>query len=1100
MEIQDQSLPRPKNRSVRVGKKSVYGTEDSHGNIFGIATEYCLDDLAATQADNQYLNQRSITNEWGGDTLVASQAQNFINLNRMSDTKHCEDSLLMPRKRVSPGKRSRGSLDSAQTSDKELEWQYGDNHNEDVASVAVTDLDMAERDQELAPSDLGSDLSSGTILLKPTTLDINGEARQQDGGVSTSTPEVDITLSQGGPSTPFDYLHETPWKTVIASESIATRRPWRSPCQEDSSLKPRSRKRVRRSLDASLTGPHRLSVVNYPAEAPGMEQRKKRIRSRSMSQSVDLCGRESETRTSDNLPEAKRTAFMRSRASGQKIKPNFAESIIPATAHTSMRSENSIHPKRSPSLASELPPMPRTDTLHSLAAEDGAFRSDKPQKNTQSEAKVSSSDGDRSSSSLDLEQSGTPTQKIHRKNRVPTSPDISDRPWIRREIPSSKYFPEDTGSLGRVSPMRQPFWIKYMGKLIVCFPTNVNPGLYEVEVVARIWLSKADKSDWLIFKIPGLPYLDEPQVPGRLSFSLTTDLRYQIDRTLLEESYTCGPRAMGSSRFGPSPLLRLHSEIFPREIKREEIYFSPGDMLMSSQRCKVLESLSFEDGNPHNAIILWLLAEIKKAMFDDRSEDAFAVWFARLNFAQLKSTMTDILYQQKRSPSVSLKDTSTGPKTIGSNDFSNKANRTDKTTQNDGLSTWANGKIRLVPAYFAGLFTVGDPLKSEDLSKIAWNLDISVTRDINGKLQCRLILEFSSRTPPLLTVDGRDWLPNFATINGKVATQMEWRETEEGDLSLHHVNGLASADTIKIELHFQEHTFAEAHSFHGIESRHEFRLPNVVDKVILGGTLTCGLDNTIITLAEPNCEDVFWRTNSLDGQTSTALPKLHLGYTMYMTVGKREERAEEDLDSLPDMQTVLDLASPTPQPRYTDIYDMTDYEGSAMQSQTSLTSSSQDGVASSLADEDDRQGKRGTASMAIQSAETDTIEVNPNRTVDPVRQGTARFSFRRLISYLVIAFVLIRFQLRIRDETLIEYDAQAQSKDFLDGMDSAEERHQAIGIRDENEGPMLEAMHGSQRDGDVKVQEADAAQGPGKGGMSWRDMIDHALGWQELDG
>ena len=1036
MEIQDQSLPRPKNRSVRVGKKSVYGTEDSHGNIFGIATEYCLDDLAATQADNQYLNQRSTTNEWGGDTLVASQAQNFINLNRMSDCKHFEDSLLMPRKRVSPGKRSRGSLDSAQTSDKELEWQYGDNHNEHVASVPVTDLDMAERDQELAPSDLGSDLSSGTILLKPTTLDINGEARQQYGGVSNSTPEVDITLSQGGPSTPFDYLHETPWKTVIASESIATRKTWRSPCQEDSSLKSRSRKRVK----------------------------------------------------------------LRSRASGQNIKRNFAESIIPTTARTSALSENSIHVKRSPSPASELPPMPRTNALHSVAAEDGAFRGDETQKNMQSEAKVSLSDDGRCSSSLDLEQSGTPIQKIHRKNRIPTSPDISDRPWIRREIPSSKYFPEDTGSLGRVSPMRQPFWIKYMGKLIVCFPTNVNPGLYEVEVVARIWLSKADKSDWLIFKIPGLPYLDEPQVPGRLSFSLATDLRYHIDRSLLEESYTCGPRAMGSSRFGPSPLLRLHSAILPSEIKREEVYFSPGDMLMSSQRCKVLESLSFEDGNPHNAIVLWLLAEIKKAMFDHRSEDAFAVWFARLDFAQLKSTMTDILYQQKRSPSVSLKNTSTGPKTMGSNDLSNKANRTDKTTQNDGLSTWANGRIRLVPAYFAGLFTVGDPLKSEDLSKIAWNLDISVTRDINGKLQCRLVLEFSSRTPPLLTVDGRDWLPNFATINGKVATQMEWRETEEGDLSLHHVNGLASADTIKIELHFQEHTFAEAHSSHGIESRHEFRLPNVVDKVILGGTLTCGLDNTIITLAEPNCEDVFWRSNSLDGQMSTALPKLHLGYTMYMTVGKRDERAEEDLESLPDMQTVLDLASPTPQPKYTDIYDMTNYEGSAIQAQTSLASSSQDGVSSSLADEDDRRGQRGTASMAIQSAETDTIEVNPNRTADPVRQGTARFSFRRLICYLVIAFVLIRFQLRIRDETLIEYDAQAQSQDFLDGMDSAEERHQAIGIRDENEGPMIEAMHGSQRDGDVKVQEADAAQGSGSGGMSWRDMIDHALGWQELDG
>ena len=1073
-ETLDQSLPRPKNRSVRVGKKSVYGTEDSHGNIFGIAKEYCRSDLAATQDDNQYLNQPAPTNEWGGDTLVASQAQKFIDLDRMPDSKHSEDSLLVPRKRVSPGKRSRGSFSLAQTLDKESGWQHGDCQDEDVTSSPATDLDMAENNQDLAPSDLGSDLSSCTILLKPTKVNLDAAARQQDCSISNPTPEVDITSSQDAPSTAFKGLHKSPWNKVTPAERIATRKSWRSPCQEDFSLKSDSRKRIRRSLDAALTGRQKMSDGKCLATARSIQQEEmRRIRSRSLSQPIDLCRKESEARTRDKSTKTKHMEFVLGRASGQKIKGNSAESILPTTARTSTISEDSIDRKCCPPPTSELPPVPQKGTLHGVAVQHRACRSDKSQGNVEEETKVSLSDNDSFSPSLDLDQSDKPVRPIPRKTRVPTSPDISDRPWIRREIPSSKYFPEDVGSPGRAGPMRQPFWIKYRGKLIICFPTNVNPGSYEVEIVSRIWLSKADKSDWLIFRIPGLPYLEKPEAPGRLSFSLTTDLRYQIDRSLLQKSYTCGPLAMGSSRFGPSPLVRLHREVLPSKIGIREDCFSPSDLLIYSRRCKVLESLSLKDGAPHDAMVLWLLEEIKNAMYDRRSEDPFGNWFAKLDLAQLGSAMAHIMHQKQMSPSVSLKDKSPSSKIIGSTDLSNQVNQTDSTTQNDGSSTWANGKISLTPAYFAGLFTAGDPLKSEDLAKVAWNFAISVTRSIDGKVQCRLMLEFPSSERPLLTVDGRDWLPNFATINGKVATQKEWRETEDGDLSLHHVNGPAASDTIKTELHFQEHTFAEAHS--GNASRKKFRLPNVVDKVILGGTLTCSLDNTIITLAEPNCEDVFWRTDSLAGQMSTALPKLHLGYKMYMAVGKGGERAEDDLESLPDMQTVLDLASPTPPPRHSENHDTINSEGPAMRSQTSLASSSQDGV---------------------QSAETDLVELNTNRTAEPVRQGTARVSLRRLMLYLVIAFLLFRFHLRLSHETLMEYDAQAESEQFPDGMDSVEEQHEVIGT----DGAVIEAMHGRQQDGDVGVLEADAAPRSDRGGTSWRDVIDHALGWQQLEG
>ena len=1107
--IQDQSLPPPKKRSIRVGKKSVYGTEDSHGNILDIATGYRLSDLAATQDDNQYLNQQPNANEWGGETLIPSQAQKFSNL--MSKRRHGEDSLLVPRKRFSPGKRSRGSLNLGHTFDKELEWQHGDGQDDHVTPFPITDLDMEEHNHDLTPSELGSDLSSGTVLLKPTTVDIDGEGRQQDGRVSAPTAEADVPLSQGGPTTSFKYLNQGPWKTATPSESIATRQSWWSPCQKDPSLKSGSRKRVRRSLDVSLTGPHGTSAGKYLARAPGLQQKEKRIRSRSLSQSIDSCGKELKAQPPGQMSETRHTAFMVGRASGQKIQRYFAEFpsrackdsreiIIPTSTPTSIISEDNFHAKRCPSSASELPPVPRISTIHSVAAPNGTFRSDESQEIMRAEVKNFSGDSDGSFHPSVLDQSDTPTHTIPQKEMVPTSPDTSDRPWIRREIPSSKYFPDDSSSLGRAGPMRQPFWIKYMGKLIICFPNNVNPGSYEVEVVARIWLSKADKNGWLNFIIPGLPYLDEPTAPGRFSFSLTTDLRYQIDRSLLEESYTCGPLAMGSSRFGPLPLLRLHSEILPSEMKREKFYFSPSDMLISPQHRNVLDSLSLEDGNPHNATVLWLLAEIKKAMFDCRSEDPLAFWFARLDFAQLRSAMMDILYQKKKPASVSLKDTSPSPKIMRSADLPNKVNRTDNTTQNDELSAKANGKIRLMPAYFAGLFTVDDPLKSEDLSKLAWNFDISVTRAMNGKLQCCIILEFSSRIPPLITVDGRDWLPNFAIINGNVATQMDWRETEDGDLALHHVKGLAAADTIKIELHFQEHTLAEGFSSHGGESRDEFRLPNVVDKAILGGTLRCDLDNTIITLVEPSCEDVHWRTDLLDGRMSTALPKLNLGYTMYMAVQKRVEKTGDDLESLPDMQSVLDLSSPTPQPKHRKIPDVIDLERPPVPSHTSWTPSSQGGVSTSLPDKEAWQGEPTAAAMAIQSAETDLIDFHASRIADPVRPRTAHFSIRRLMLYLVLAFLMIRFHLQLREERLTGEDAYATLEGCADEMNSAEDRYEAIGIGDEDDRPMIETMHGSQWEGEVNVRETDAAAGSDRGGMSWKDVIDHALGWQQLEG
>ena len=250
------------------------------------------------------------------------------------------------------------------------------------------------------------------------------------------------------------------------------------------------------------------------------------------------------------------------------------------------------------------------------------------------------------SASVDSDHSNTPIQLSPRKSRDATSPDITDRPWIRRDISSSKYFPPETNTpvLAR-QPMRAPFWISYEGNLVVCFPTNVAHNLYEVEVHAKIHLSDTDDNGWRTFSVPGLPSLDGSQQPGRTSFSLTSPLEYRFDQSFLQDTFTCGPNlVVGSSRFGASPILRLRNEAF--DLTDNHAVRSFRDEKKAYLRCyNVLESLSLPDGTPDNDLLVWLLDRIGKA--SGPSGEPFDSWFTHLDFPRLKTKMETISHKDK---------------------------------------------------------------------------------------------------------------------------------------------------------------------------------------------------------------------------------------------------------------------------------------------------------------------------------------------------------------------------------------------------------------------------------------------------------------------
>ena len=1137
-EHQDQSVHRHNGRVVHVGKRSVYGTEESHEELFSTSSEYLTSTFAELENGHLYPSQLPHTNEWSGDTLVASQAHDFIHARQGSETGCSDQALIVPRKRASPGRRFQGPLSLDLVFDQKIVGIGEDNQGDNDTYQYSRDPIIAAHNQDSAPSEQGSNLSSNTVLLKsPAERIFNAEPPQANPLRSPGSSQK-LATSEDDRLTPQKYLSTNSPSKIRAKKRIVTKKPWRSPCQEDFSPRSSPHKRMRRSLDASMFESQSSKAVDYPVRGGGLQEEKKRIRSRSLSRLGENLGQTSDAGTANKVYGPRHIAYTLGRASGQKIKTDYSKvAVLPASRKRSRQSFTSISSPSSMSSddgapaehrgspIARFPPNPHNSTPCIKILPTQSLPSDHIQEQTEEPADACHAEDPGYAPSPDSDHSDTPIRPIPKKNRVATSPDISYRPWLRREIPSSKYFPEETGSPSEEGHVGQPFWIKVQSKMITCFPSNVKPGVYEIILLAKIHLSEQGENGWRNFKIPGLPLLDNHRPPGRISFSLNAPIHYEIDRSLLEHSYTCGPNlAIGTSRFGSSPL--LHLRIKPQDDTfREDSYSYKDNMAIPSQWYKVLEALSFEDGIPNNDVFLWLFTEMEKAVSGRTTGDPFSTWFGQLDFGRLRSAMAAMLHQIDVSNTRLPEEIHTMPKlkeSNGASDWtssSNQVNRSDMVEEKDGLSSWANDKIRMPPAYFAGLFTTEDPLAFEDASKLAWKIKLNVTRSLDGKLHCRLALKFLSTTPPLLIIDARDWLPDFAIINGKVATQMEWRETEDGDLALHHIRGLHAGEVVKIEMHFQELAVGEAFTSEGGKSRLELRLPNVVDKVILGGYLTCDVDNVFVTLTETNREDVTWRSDPLCGRNSVPLPKLSHGYRMYLALQDRPEGKDDDLETLPDMDSVLDLATPSRQPSLAVIEQ-------PMQSLTSSPSPSKRERRTLGPDHHHTVHKPSTSFSPPSVSQITEKEKNTVRpTTDPrvrpsTQQRRSRFSFGRLILSLVLAAFLTRAvkHLRdvVRDELMVHDTPHAELEGWLHGLR----------LRDGALATVAPGMIGDGGDGDRDMSSGDEGiQGVGgnttavvemSGGegpenererererivkvATWRDMIDHALGWRGLE-
>ena len=165
----------------------------------------------------------------------------------------------------------------------------------------------------------------------------------------------------------------------------------------------------------------------------------------------------------------------------------------------------------------------------------------------------------------------------------------------------------------------------------------------------------------------------------------------------------------------------------------------------------------------------------------------------------------------------------------------------------EGLKDAAMVRIRkLSPVHYEALESSVDPLSPVHASNVIKELEIRIEKVFEGELECHISLEVQvGSSSRLLTVDDHDWIPSFFIIDGKLATEKagEWRENEEGYKTLFKSSTMDTGQMIKLEMHWKELVISDEFKDEEEERiKVGYKIPRIVDKGILGGTLQCRID------------------------------------------------------------------------------------------------------------------------------------------------------------------------------------------------------------------------------------------------------------------
>lgn len=174
----------------------------------------------------------------------------------------------------------------------------------------------------------------------------------------------------------------------------------------------------------------------------------------------------------------------------------------------------------------------------------------------------------------------------------------------------------------------------------------------------------------------------------------------------------------------------------------------------------------------------------------------------------------------------------------------------------------------------------------EACSNIVPSLDISVDIVPGNRLECRLSFNLEVGTSqPLLKIEALEWVPMYSSINDHICTQEDpsWWE-EDDNLCLFRAPWMCPGDSLRVEMAFTmigriDDLVTEKDQFISVNGT----LPRITDKVILGGHLSCNIDNAMVTLffnkdLSRDCEEIPFSTHY--GENSKRLPLLRQGHRL----------------------------------------------------------------------------------------------------------------------------------------------------------------------------------------------------------------------------
>lgn len=172
----------------------------------------------------------------------------------------------------------------------------------------------------------------------------------------------------------------------------------------------------------------------------------------------------------------------------------------------------------------------------------------------------------------------------------------------------------------------------------------------------------------------------------------------------------------------------------------------------------------------------------------------------------------------------------------------------------EGLKDDVNIQIReLFPVRFSALeISKASSIPVETFSPI-WNLDIQLDRVCGQNLVCRMdiVVEVGNDSERLLLFDAHNWVPEISFIDGRLATQKagEWREAEDGQLTLLKTPAMIFGQVVRVEMRWKELITADEFRINGLTKSNV--LPTIIGKSVLGGSMTCNDNNGMH-------ERVFW--------------------------------------------------------------------------------------------------------------------------------------------------------------------------------------------------------------------------------------------------